>query len=312
MSVPPKSVAVPALDLKAQYLAIRDEIEAVVRRVIESQMFVMGPEVGQLEAELAEYCGVALRDRLCVGDRRAAAAPDGARDRAGRRGDHDALHLLRHRRLDLADRRQAGLRRHRARHLQHRPGPDRSGHHAADAGDHPGPPLRPDRRHGPDRRDRRPARPLRARGRRAGHRRGLQGQAGRRARAGRGVQLLSVQEPGRLRRRRHDHHRRPGARPQDGPAAGARHGAEVPSPRGRHQLAARRAPGGRAPRQAPASRRLDRQPPRGRRALPTPSSSATGLDAIDRVPASGLAIITFTTSTSSACRPRPATRSAST
>ncbi len=60
MSVPPKSVAVPALDLKAQYRTIRDEIDEVVRRVIESQMFVMGPEVAQLEAELAEYCGAAL------------------------------------------------------------------------------------------------------------------------------------------------------------------------------------------------------------------------------------------------------------
>ena len=29
MSVPPKSVAVPALDLKAQYQSIRDEIEPV-------------------------------------------------------------------------------------------------------------------------------------------------------------------------------------------------------------------------------------------------------------------------------------------
>lgn len=58
MSVPPKSVAVPALDLKAQYLSIRDEIDEVVGRVIESQMFINGPEVAQLEVELAEYCGV--------------------------------------------------------------------------------------------------------------------------------------------------------------------------------------------------------------------------------------------------------------
>ena len=59
MSVPPKSVAVPALDLRAQYQTIRDEIEPVLRRVIESQMFVLGPEVEQLEVELAEFCGVA-------------------------------------------------------------------------------------------------------------------------------------------------------------------------------------------------------------------------------------------------------------
>jgi dTDP-4-amino-4,6-dideoxygalactose transaminase len=60
MSVPPKSVAVPALDLKSQYQSIRDEVDEVVRRVIESQMFVQGPEVSQLEAELADYCGAAF------------------------------------------------------------------------------------------------------------------------------------------------------------------------------------------------------------------------------------------------------------
>jgi dTDP-4-amino-4,6-dideoxygalactose transaminase len=59
MSIPPKLVAVPALDLRAQYQAIRDEIEPVLRRVIEGQMFVLGPEVERLEIEVAEYCGVA-------------------------------------------------------------------------------------------------------------------------------------------------------------------------------------------------------------------------------------------------------------
>ncbi len=59
MSVPPKSVAVPALDLKSQYQGIRHEIDAVVRQVIESQLFVQGPEVERLEAELAAYCGAA-------------------------------------------------------------------------------------------------------------------------------------------------------------------------------------------------------------------------------------------------------------
>jgi dTDP-4-amino-4,6-dideoxygalactose transaminase len=59
MTVPPKSVAVPALNLKAQYQSIRDEIEPMILGLFESQMFVMGPEVDKLEAELAEYCGVA-------------------------------------------------------------------------------------------------------------------------------------------------------------------------------------------------------------------------------------------------------------
>ncbi len=59
MSVPPKSVAVPALDLKAQYQRIRDEIEPVIRGVIENQMFIQGPEVEHLENEVAEFCGAA-------------------------------------------------------------------------------------------------------------------------------------------------------------------------------------------------------------------------------------------------------------
>ena len=45
MSVPHEPVSVPALNLKAQYQTIRDEIEPVVRQVLESQMFVLGPEV---------------------------------------------------------------------------------------------------------------------------------------------------------------------------------------------------------------------------------------------------------------------------
>jgi dTDP-4-amino-4,6-dideoxygalactose transaminase len=57
MSQPTEPVAVPALDLKAQYQSIRDEIDAVVRRVIESQYFILGPEVAEFEAEAAAYCG---------------------------------------------------------------------------------------------------------------------------------------------------------------------------------------------------------------------------------------------------------------
>jgi len=50
--------AVPALDLKAQYETIRAEIEPVVRNVLESQYFILGPEVAGLEGEIAQYCDV--------------------------------------------------------------------------------------------------------------------------------------------------------------------------------------------------------------------------------------------------------------
>jgi dTDP-4-amino-4,6-dideoxygalactose transaminase len=52
-----KPVSVPLLDLKAQYAALRDEIRPAVDRVLESQLCINGPEVGQLEKEVARYCG---------------------------------------------------------------------------------------------------------------------------------------------------------------------------------------------------------------------------------------------------------------
>jgi len=51
------ALSVPALDLKAQYRAIRHEVEPVVLRVLESQYFILGPEVAGFEAEAAAYCG---------------------------------------------------------------------------------------------------------------------------------------------------------------------------------------------------------------------------------------------------------------
>ena len=49
------TMSVPLLDLKAQYDPIRDEIEAAIRGVLESQRFVLGPEVEALEQEIAIY-----------------------------------------------------------------------------------------------------------------------------------------------------------------------------------------------------------------------------------------------------------------
>jgi dTDP-4-amino-4,6-dideoxygalactose transaminase len=50
------SKPVPILDLKAQYTTIRGEILAAIERVLESQQFILGPEVEVLENKLAEYC----------------------------------------------------------------------------------------------------------------------------------------------------------------------------------------------------------------------------------------------------------------
>ena len=47
---------VPLLDLKAQYSTIRSEIHAAIERVVESQNFILGPEVEGLEREIAAFC----------------------------------------------------------------------------------------------------------------------------------------------------------------------------------------------------------------------------------------------------------------
>ena len=49
-------MSVPALDLKAQYRTIRHEVEPVVLNVLESQYFILGPEVSDFEAEAGAYC----------------------------------------------------------------------------------------------------------------------------------------------------------------------------------------------------------------------------------------------------------------
>jgi dTDP-4-amino-4,6-dideoxygalactose transaminase len=50
-------VNVPLLDLRAQYVTIKEEVLPAITGVIESQQFIMGPAVAQLEVALARLCG---------------------------------------------------------------------------------------------------------------------------------------------------------------------------------------------------------------------------------------------------------------
>ncbi|NMC50084.1 MAG: DegT/DnrJ/EryC1/StrS family aminotransferase [Desulfovibrio sp.] len=50
---------IPFLDLKAQYAAIKAEIDAAVLEVLASSQYVLGPQVAAFESEFAAFCGAA-------------------------------------------------------------------------------------------------------------------------------------------------------------------------------------------------------------------------------------------------------------
>jgi dTDP-4-amino-4,6-dideoxygalactose transaminase len=52
-----KHAPIPQLDLKPQYEALKHELAAAMSKVLEEQRFILGPEVGMFERELAAYCG---------------------------------------------------------------------------------------------------------------------------------------------------------------------------------------------------------------------------------------------------------------
>ena len=51
-------MAIQFIDLKAQQLCIRPQIDAAIKRVLDHGAYIMGPEVYELEKQLAEFCGV--------------------------------------------------------------------------------------------------------------------------------------------------------------------------------------------------------------------------------------------------------------
>jgi dTDP-4-amino-4,6-dideoxygalactose transaminase len=48
---------IPILDLRQQYLSLKDEIDAAIQGVLESGQFILGPDVAKLEERVANYCG---------------------------------------------------------------------------------------------------------------------------------------------------------------------------------------------------------------------------------------------------------------
>ena len=62
MNAPDPRPPLEFIDLKSQYAALRDNIDARIRRVLEHGQYIMGPEVKELETALAKFTGA----RHCI------------------------------------------------------------------------------------------------------------------------------------------------------------------------------------------------------------------------------------------------------
>ena len=49
---------IPMVDLKAQYLTLKDEIDTAVIEALSATQFILGPNVQAFEQEAADYLGV--------------------------------------------------------------------------------------------------------------------------------------------------------------------------------------------------------------------------------------------------------------
>ena len=110
------------IDLKTQYRALREPIDARIQQVLDHGQYILGPEVAELERRLAAYTGAKHCITVASGTEALLIALMALDVKPGDEVITDAVHVRRDRRDDRAARREAGVRRRRARHLQHRPG----------------------------------------------------------------------------------------------------------------------------------------------------------------------------------------------
>ena len=211
------AMIVPYADLKAQYAALREEVLAALDRVGSKAAFILGEEVQEFEREFAAYCGV----KHCVAVNSGTSALHLALLGVGvQAGDEvittpntfiataEAISYTGAKPVFVdIDPRTANID----------PGKIAGGRNAAHASHPARAPLRPGGGDGPDHGNRGSAPSGRHRRRLPGARRALPRQARGKHRQRGGVQLLSLEKSGRVRRRwRADDQRRcaggPGAR----------------------------------------------------------------------------------------------------
>ena len=120
---------IPMLDLKSQYASIRDEVRAAIDRVLESQVFILGPEVEALEREVAAYCQCAHGVGVSSGTDALLVSLMAIGIKPGDEVITTPVHVLRHGRGGGPPGGPPGVRGHRPADLQHRPRADRGGDH---------------------------------------------------------------------------------------------------------------------------------------------------------------------------------------
>ena len=57
-------MSIPLLDLQAQYLTIKEEINEAIQNVLDSSVYILGPQMKTLEKEIAAFCGT--KDAVAV------------------------------------------------------------------------------------------------------------------------------------------------------------------------------------------------------------------------------------------------------
>ena len=57
-------MSIPLLDLQAQYLTIKEEINEAIQNVLDSSVYILGPQMKMLEKEIAAFCGT--KDAVAV------------------------------------------------------------------------------------------------------------------------------------------------------------------------------------------------------------------------------------------------------
>jgi dTDP-4-amino-4,6-dideoxygalactose transaminase len=113
----------------ALHRPIRDEVLAAMARVVDSNAFILGEDVKQLEKSIAEYCHVPYAIGCGSGSDALLLAMMAAGVEPGDAVLTTPFHVLRHGRVHRARRRNAGVRGYRPGYLQYGP--------AGAGGDHP-------------------------------------------------------------------------------------------------------------------------------------------------------------------------------